>query len=246
MTAQLTQLARLAQLMILPRVWACAPGVQAAPAERPHLQLVVKATAERSPQQHKGPHRLRLVQAVAEMRAAGNTHAAQQVTARAAAPAGPILLRRQPPAVAGVSYEFYRRYTEAMLRRYVKLSMEAGRVPSLLGRELFRGHVSSYKVESFEDVSNFVIDVTRCLKKLDPGQQHLVRRIALEEYTQEETAAMLGMSLRTVIRRYREAIDRLTRILLERGMMQPLTAADVAGVMPAKHVPQQQEKVMAS
>ena len=51
-----------------------------------------------------------------------------------------------------------------------------------------------------------------------------MRRIALEEYTHEETAAMLGMSLRTVVRRYREAIDRVTRVLLERGLMQPLCA----------------------
>src|SRR6185437_8793839 len=41
---------------------------------------------------------------------------------------------RPDPSVA-----FYRKYTEAMLRRYVRMSMGAGRVPSLLGRELFRG-----------------------------------------------------------------------------------------------------------
>ena len=176
----------------------------------------------------KGPHRLRLVQAVGEMRAAEATQKAAQP---AATVRGPILLRRQPQAVAGVSYEFYRQYTEAMLRRYVKLSMEAGRVPSMLGRELFRGHVSNYKVRSFEDVSNFVIDVERSLKTLDPGQQHLVRRIALEEYTMEETAAMLGMSLRTVVRRYRESVDRLTRVLLERGMMQPLASSELEGAL---------------
>jgi hypothetical protein len=47
---------------------------------------------------------------------------------------------------------FYRKYTEGMLRRYVRLSMEAGRAPSLLGREMFRGKVTSYRVHSFEDV----------------------------------------------------------------------------------------------
>ena len=223
-----------AVLMVLPRVWATAEP-QDAPIP---TQLVLVAAAAQSqvkpqakPKQgpelvpaRKAPHRLRLVQAVGAMRAAAEVqagHAAGQA-ATALSVAGPILLRRQSDAVAGVSYEFYRQYTEAVLRRYVKLSMEAGRVPSMLGRELFRGHVSSYKVQSFEDVSNFVIDVSRCLQLLDPGQQHLVRRIALEEYTQEETAAMLGMSLRTVVRRYREAIDRVTRVLLERGMMEAL------------------------
>ena len=212
-----------AVLMVLPRVWARAEdGSAGEPREATEhrLQLVSRPAGNSLPvTERKLPHRLRLVQAVGQMRAG----AAQAADGQAEAAAhGPILLRRQPAAVAGVSYEFYRQYTEAMLRRYVKLSMEAGRVPSMLGRELFRGHVSSHKVESFEDVSNFVIDVSRCLRTLDAGQQHLIRRIALEEYTHEETAAMLGMSLRTVIRRYREAVDRLTRVLLERGLMQPL------------------------
>lgn len=37
-----------------------------------------------------------------------------------------------------VELAFYRKYTEGMLRRYLRLSMNSGRVPSLLGRELFR------------------------------------------------------------------------------------------------------------
>ena len=216
-----------AALMVLPRVWACAAQAEAeTDAVRPQLQVVSRSESARPEEGRKGPHRLRLVQAVGEMRAAEAAQAMLSAQKPAAA-RGPILLRRQPQEVAGVSYEFYRQYTEAMLRRYVKHSMEAGRVPSMLGRELFRGHVSDYKVRSFEDVSNFVIDVERCLKTLDPGQQHLVRRIALEEYTMEETAAMLGMSLRTVVRRYRESVDRLTRVLLERGMMQPLAASEL-------------------
>ena len=142
---------------------------------------------------------------------------------------GPIALRRQAVEVQGVGYAFYRKYTEAMLRRYMTMSFENGRVPSLLGRELFRGQASSFEVHSFEDVSNFVHDIGRCLQTLDAGQRHLVRRIALEEYTMEETAAMLGMSLRTVVRRYREAIDRMTRVLLERKLMAPLERAEVEG-----------------
>src|ERR1700712_2446352 len=91
---------------------------------------------------------------------------------------------------------YYRRYTEAMLRRYMRLSMEAGRVPSLLGREMFRGNVTSYRVHSFEDVVVFCMDVETCLAKLNPGEKAVVRRIALQEYTQAEAAAVLGMNLR--------------------------------------------------
>ena len=53
----------------------------------------------------------------------------------------PCEQRRTAPEVA-----FYRKYTEGLLRRYVRLSMEAGRAPSLLGREMFRGKVTNYSV----------------------------------------------------------------------------------------------------
>ena len=134
------------------------------------------------------------------------------------------LVRASAQVNAKPELAFYRKYTEGMLRRYMKLSMEAGRVPSMLGQEMFRGKVTSYRVRSFEDVVIFVHDVGNCVARLEAGQQHLIRRIALEQYTQAETAAMLGISLRTVIRRYAEALDKLTRLFLERKMLEPLTA----------------------
>jgi len=120
--------------------------------------------------------------------------------------------------------EFYRKYTEGLLRRYMKMSMEHGRTPSLLGRELFQTNVTNYKVQAFDDSVIFVHDVGRCLEELDPGLRHLVRRIALEGHTHPETAALLGIGLRTVIRRYYEALDKLTRLLLDRKILQPLMA----------------------
>ncbi|MBB5340706.1 sigma-70 family RNA polymerase sigma factor [Tunturiibacter gelidoferens] len=126
---------------------------------------------------------------------------------------------------------FYRKYTEGMLRRYVRLSMEAGRAPSLLGREMFRGKVTSYRVHSFEDVVIFVHDVETCLKKLDEGQQHLIRRIALQEFTQAETAGLLGLSLRSVHRQYADALDELTEIFLERKLLEPAKACQEAGTV---------------
>lgn len=117
---------------------------------------------------------------------------------------------------------FYRSYTETILRRYSKMSMEAGRVSSLLGRELFRGDVTSYRVHSFEDVVIFVHDVEKCLAKLDSGQQQLIQRIAIQEYSQGEAAEMMGLSLRSVLRRYGESLDRLTQLLLEAGLLYSL------------------------
>jgi hypothetical protein len=115
---------------------------------------------------------------------------------------------------------FYRKYTEAMLLRYMKLSFEAGRVPSLLGRELFKGDVSHCTMHAFDDVVIFVRDVGAMIARLSPGLQHLIRRIALQGYSQGETAAMHGISLRSVTTHYAEAIDKITAMLLAAGMME--------------------------
>lgn len=117
---------------------------------------------------------------------------------------------------------FYRRYTEALLRRYLRMSMEAGRVPSLLGREMFRARITSYRVQSFEDVVIFLYDIERCLQQLDEEQQHLIARITLQEYSLMEAARLLGLPPRTAVRRYCRALDRLTRIFLETQMLEPL------------------------
>lgn len=116
---------------------------------------------------------------------------------------------------------FYRKYTEALLRRYVRMSMEAGKVPSLLGREMFRAKVTSYRVESFEDVVIFIHDVEHCLEQLDEEQQCLIARIALQEYTLQEAAEIMGLPPRTAVRRYCQALDRLTRVFLQNRMLEP-------------------------
>jgi Sigma-70, region 4 len=129
-----------------------------------------------------------------------------------------------PQQQAAPELAFYRKYTEGLLRRYMRLSMEAGRAPSLLGREMFRGKVTNYRVHGFDDVVIFVHDVETCLAKLDEGQQYLIKRIALQEYTYVETAGMMGLCVKTVTRRYARALDELTEIFLERKLLEPLKA----------------------
>jgi hypothetical protein len=111
-----------------------------------------------------------------------------------------------------------------MLRRYMKLSMESGRAPSLLGREMFRGKVTQYRVRCFDDVVIFVHDVERCLKLLDAEQNLMITRMALQEYTQSETAEMLRLPVRSLLRRYEHALDVLTKLFLERRLLEPLVA----------------------
>ena len=103
----------------------------------------------------------------------------------------------EPDEKPRVELAFYRKYTEAMLRRYLRISIQSGRVPSLLGRELFQGNVTSYRVHSFEDGVIFCFDVEKRLSRLTVMQQQLIKRIGLQEYTQGEAAGMLGLSLRT-------------------------------------------------
>ena len=124
----------------------------------------------------------------------------------------------EPDAGLGAGLAFYRKYTEAMLRRYLRLSMQCGRVPSLLGRELFRGNVTHYKMQNFEDVVIFCHDMDRRLNRLD---QQLIKRIALQQYSQGETAGALGLSLRSCVRGYAGALDRLTKMLLADRMLEP-------------------------
>jgi len=77
------------------------------------------------------------------------------------------------------------------------------------------GKVSSYRLHSFEDTLIFVLDVEKCLKRLDKFSYEIVSRIAMQEYSQGETAALTGQPLRSIVRKYAEAIDALTAIFLE-------------------------------
>ncbi len=116
----------------------------------------------------------------------------------------------------------YREYTEALLRRYIRMAMEVGKSPSLMGQQVFRGNVTSYRVGHFDDCVIFVADVDRCLGRLDEAQRDLIVRMAIHQYTLAETAKMLGIMPRTVVRRYGMALDRLSQMFLDAEMLEPL------------------------
>ena len=116
----------------------------------------------------------------------------------------------------------YRERTVMMLRRYMRLSVEVGRLPSLLGREFFRTRVTSYSASTFEDTVIFVHDVDRSLEKLEWLEKELIGKIVLQEYSQDQAAILLGCWRRTVARRFLEAVDRLTEIFLNGGLLTAL------------------------
>jgi hypothetical protein len=118
-----------------------------------------------------------------------------------------------------VSLGFYRKHTESLLRRYLYASMQVGRAPNILGDPIARGWCSSRPVRTFEDAVIFVLDVENCLNKLGSLDRMLISRIILQEYTQVETASLLGMCIRTVAYKLPAALDRLTEKLLESGLL---------------------------
>ena len=115
---------------------------------------------------------------------------------------------------------FYRRRTELLLRRYMLVSLQTGRVPSVVGNYVFRGKASSYRMHNFEDAVIFLIDIEKCLKKIDPVGRELIARIALQEYTQEDTAELIGQSLSSVKRKYADVLDELSHIFLDLELLE--------------------------
>ena len=125
----------------------------------------------------------------------------------------------EPETVPAVSLAFYRKHTEKMLRRYLYASMQVGRAPSILGDPIARGWVSSRPVRTFEDAVIFVLDIENCLSHLGSLDRHMLFRIVIQEYTQAETASLLGMSIRTISYKFPQALDRLTEKLLDAGLL---------------------------
>ena len=115
----------------------------------------------------------------------------------------------------------YRGRSMSLLRRYFRMSLDIGRLPSFLGREFFRARVSSYHVHSFEDVVILVHDVENCLARLDDFSRSLVARVVFQDYTWDETAVLMNCSRRTVARRFTRALDLLSEIFLEVGLLRP-------------------------
>ncbi|MGA7884919.1 MAG: hypothetical protein WCA44_04190 [Acidobacteriaceae bacterium] len=137
-------------------------------------------------------------------------------TAAVADPEFPVA---RPRPLGGLA--FYRRHTVALLRRYLVTSMVIGRAPCVLGNVAFRGRLTSYRMQSFEDQIIFVFDVEKCLKRLDRVSQEVVAHIVLEDYSPLEAANLMGESQRSVERVYTEALDRLTRFFLETQLLRP-------------------------
>ncbi len=113
----------------------------------------------------------------------------------------------------------YRDRTSAILRRYLRLAVEVGRLPALLGREFFRTRVTSYHTQTFEDTVIFVHDVERCLGLLNNTEIELIAVIVMHEHAHYEAARMFRCTRRTIVRSYGDALDKLSEIFLDREIL---------------------------
>jgi DNA-directed RNA polymerase specialized sigma24 family protein len=113
----------------------------------------------------------------------------------------------------------YRQRTAALLQRYFRTSLEVGRLPSVLGREIFRTRFNQRQNVSFEDAVIFVHDVERCLEKLDVFSQEVLVWVVLQGYSQEEASRLLNCARRTITRHLPEALDRFSEILLQARLL---------------------------
>jgi DNA-directed RNA polymerase specialized sigma24 family protein len=114
----------------------------------------------------------------------------------------------------------YRQRTAALLRRFFRMSVEMGKLPSILGQEFFRSKVTSYKASSFEDAVIFVHDVERSLGKLERLSQALIGRVVLQGFSHEEAGRLLGLCRKTV--ELPDALDKLSEIFLAVGILKPV------------------------
>jgi hypothetical protein len=120
----------------------------------------------------------------------------------------------------------YRNRTVTLLRRYMRYSLETGRLPSIMGREFFRTHVTSYGVHTFEDRVVFVHDVEITLHRLDEFSQQVIARMILQEFGQEKAAVLLHCSRKTIQRALPEVLDQLSEFFLEVGLLVVLPGRD--------------------
>ena len=121
----------------------------------------------------------------------------------------------------------YRERTVSLLRRYFRISIEVGRLPSILGRELFRSKVTAYRMSSFEDAVIFVHDVENALEQLDNLSKRLIALIIFEDYSQDEAADILRCARRTVCRQYPEDLDQISELFLAGGLLNRLRGVAV-------------------
>lgn len=113
----------------------------------------------------------------------------------------------------------YRRQTLALVRNFFELSSQVGRVCSLLGREFFRARVSHHTIPSFEEQALFIRDLELCLSLLRKPEAEVIVLLGVYDLPYDQAALRLHSSPAVLSQQFTEALDRLSEIFLERGVL---------------------------
>lgn len=143
-----------------------------------------------------------------------------------AEPGEPVAQAQEDPLDRNPDLWQYRSRTVGLLRRFLRISLETGRLPSIVGREFFRARVTSYTAATFEDRVIFVRDVEKCISRLEYWDQQLIARVILQEHSHGETAYLMHCCRRTVERRLPQVLDLLSEDFLRVGLLVALPSTD--------------------
>jgi hypothetical protein len=77
-------------------------------------------------------------------------------------------------------------------------------------------------LHTFEDAVIFVHDIERVFDRLERQPMEIIAGVTLLEYSIPEAALRLGITVQRAERRYAAAMDSLTAILLEVGLLRPV------------------------
>ncbi len=117
-------------------------------------------------------------------------------------------------------YSIFRTHTLKLLQHYLRISLDYGRIPSVLGGQVTRARVSHTKMHSMEDDTIFIHDISRCLEQeLKEEELRLMALIVFMDHTFDEAAAIQGYSLRQTYRMFYDLMDRLTRAFFDREFL---------------------------
>ncbi len=114
--------------------------------------------------------------------------------------------------------------TMALLHRYFRKALLIGRLPSLLGREVYPSRLPNRRVHLFEETVIFVCDVDRCLSALEPLDQRLIAYCILEDHTEWEAARQFRRSQSEISRRLQTTLDLLHETFCRLGILRPMEA----------------------
>jgi hypothetical protein len=102
------------------------------------------------------------------------------------------------------------------------MAVDIGRLPSVLGGLCFRARVSSYKLHTFEDAVIFVHDIERVFDRIERKSLEIIAGVILLDYSIPEAALRLGITVQRAERHYATALDSLSSVLLEVGLLRPV------------------------